>query len=153
MGGLIDLEQKGCELIGCWTHYMTLTFNLTHDLGLGFSRLLNFHIAISQEWEGQLTWNDKDVSLIQCCNLELVIWACHALQLTPNTVQCHYNAVNFLTNIHKRHHIARPLGRGMRCLLWTQNQIDILPQFLYLCMYYILILDCIITALDCTLAK
>ena len=30
-----------------------------------------------------------------------------------STVQCHYNAVNFLTNIHQRHPIARPSGRGM----------------------------------------
>ena len=30
-----------------------------------------------------------------------------------NTVRCHYNVINFLTNIHKRHPIARPLGRGM----------------------------------------
>ena len=27
MGGLIDMEQKGYEIIGCWTHYMTLTFD------------------------------------------------------------------------------------------------------------------------------
>ena len=33
------------------------------------------------------------------------------------TVRCRYNAVNFLTNIHKRHPIARPLGRGMGCIL------------------------------------
>ena len=32
------------------------------------------------------------------------------------TVRCRYNAVNFLTKIHKRHPIARPLGRGMVCL-------------------------------------
>ena len=31
----------------------------------------------------------------------------------PNTVRCHYNAVNFLTNIHERQSIARPLGRAM----------------------------------------
>ena len=42
------------------------------------------------------------------------------------TVWCHYNAVNFLTNTHKRHPIARPMG----CLLWIQHLIDILPQFL-----------------------
>ena len=46
------------------------------------------------------------------------------------TVRCCYNAVNFLTNIHKRHPIAHPLGRGMGWLLWIQHLIDILPQFL-----------------------
>ena len=28
-------------------------------------------------------------------------------------LKCHYNAVNFLKNIHKWHPIASPLGRGM----------------------------------------
>ena len=37
------------------------------------------------------------------------------------TVQCHYNAVDFLQNYHKRHPIARPLGRDMGCLLWVTN--------------------------------
>ena len=32
------------------------------------------------------------------------------------TVWCCYNMANFLTNIHKRHPIAGPLGRGMGCL-------------------------------------
>ena len=34
-----------------------------------------------------------------------------------STVQCCYNVVNFLENPHKRHPIARPLGRGMGCLV------------------------------------
>ena len=54
--------------------------------------------------------------------------------LLRNTVRCRYNAVNFLTNIHKRHPIARPLGRGMGCLLWIQRLIHILLQFLHLLM-------------------
>ena len=33
------------------------------------------------------------------------------------TVRCHYNAVNFLQNPHKRHPIARPFGRDMACIL------------------------------------
>ena len=65
------------------------------------------------------------------------------------TARCRYNAVNFLTNIHKRHPIARPLGRGMGCFLWVHHLIDILPQFLKLFMQYLTILDRVITALDC----
>ena len=64
------------------------------------------------------------------------------------TVQCRYNAVNFITNI-KKHPIARPFGRGIRCILWIQHLIDILPQFLQLFMQYLTILDRVITALDC----
>ena len=37
-GWQIDIERKVCELIGCQTHFVTLNFDLTHDLDLGFSR-------------------------------------------------------------------------------------------------------------------
>ena len=66
-------------------------------------------------------------------------------------MQCHYNTVTFLQNIHKRYPIARLSGRGMRCLLWVQPLIDILPQFLQWCVQYHVILDRVITALDCTI--
>ena len=65
------------------------------------------------------------------------------------TVWCRYNAVNFLTNIHKRHPIARPSGRGKGCLLWIQHLIDILSQFLQSFMQYLTILDLVITSLEC----
>ena len=78
----------------------------------------------------------------QGCNLKRVImWTHRSLvfkdKIMPlrrvissygNTVRCRYNVVTFLTNIHKRHPIARPLGRGMGCLLWIQHVIDTLPQ-------------------------
>ena len=59
--GLIDVKWKGSELIGYRADYMTLTFDHTHDLDLGVSRSES-EIALSQEWDGQLTWNIKDVS-------------------------------------------------------------------------------------------
>ena len=34
-----------------------------------------------------------------------------------HTVRCHYNAINFVTDIHKRYPISRLLGWGMGCLL------------------------------------
>ena len=40
---------------------MTLPFDQTHDLDLGVSKSES-EIALSQEWDGQLTWNGKDVS-------------------------------------------------------------------------------------------
>ena len=66
-----------------------------------------------------------------------------------NTVRCGFNAVNFITNIHKRHPMARPLGRGMGCLLWIQHLIDIMSQFLQLLVQNFTILDRVITAPDC----
>ena len=57
MGGPIDMEQKGCESIGCYTYFVTLSYDL--DLGFSWS---NFKSAVSWEWEGRLTWNQTDVS-------------------------------------------------------------------------------------------
>ena len=61
MGGPIDMERKGCESIGCYTHFVTLDFHLNIDLDLGFSRS-NFEKVVSQEWDGPLKWNERDVS-------------------------------------------------------------------------------------------
>ena len=57
MGGLIDMEQKGFESAECWTHVVTFNVHLFHD----FSRS-NFEKVVSQEWDGRLTWNERDVS-------------------------------------------------------------------------------------------
>ena len=57
MGGPINMERKGYELIGCYAYFVTLSY----DLDLGFSRS-NFETAVSKEWEGRLTWNERDVS-------------------------------------------------------------------------------------------
>ena len=61
MGWPIDMGWKGCESIECWTHVVTFNFPLTHDLDLGFSRW-NFEKVLSYEWDGRLTWNERDVS-------------------------------------------------------------------------------------------
>ena len=57
MAGSNDMEQKGYESIGCFSYFVTLSY----DLDLGFSRS-NFKNAVSREWEVQLTWNQTDVS-------------------------------------------------------------------------------------------
>ena len=57
MGGPIDMEWKGYEAVGWYTFFVTLSY----DLDLGFSRS-KFENAVSQEWEGQLTQNQRDVS-------------------------------------------------------------------------------------------
>ena len=40
------------------------------------------------------------------------------------TVQCLYKAVNFLPNLHKRHPIARPWGRGMGWVSFVSSTPD-----------------------------
>ena len=59
--GLIDVKWKGSELIGYWNDYMTLPFDHTLDLDLRVSRSES-EIDLSQKWNGQLTWNAKDVN-------------------------------------------------------------------------------------------
>ena len=72
MGGQIDMERKRFESAECWIHVVTLNLNvyLFHDLDLGFSRS-NFEKVVSQEWDGQLTWNERDVSRY---NVRLALW-------------------------------------------------------------------------------
>ena len=69
-----------------------------------------------------------------------------------STVRCRYNAVNFLPNPHEIHPIACPLGRGIVCNLWFDTLIYILLQSTQCRIRFCVILDRVITALDCTLA-
>ena len=57
MGGPINMEWKGYECIGCYTYFVTLSY----DLDIGFSRS-NFEIAVSQERECRSTRNEGDMS-------------------------------------------------------------------------------------------
>ena len=61
MGWLIDIDRKGCESIECWTYVVTSNVHLFHDLDLGFSRS-DFEKVVSQDWDGGLTWDKRDVS-------------------------------------------------------------------------------------------
>ena len=61
MGWPIDVELKGYESIDCLTHAVTFNVHLTHDFILGFS-MSNCEKIVSNEWDGRLTWNERDVS-------------------------------------------------------------------------------------------
>ena len=61
IGWPIDMERKGCESIECSTHFVIFNFDLNHDLDFGFSKS-NFEKVVSQQWDGRLTWNEKNVS-------------------------------------------------------------------------------------------
>ena len=61
MEGSIGMEQKGCESIGCYTHFVTFNFYLNHNPDLVFSRS-NFEKVLSQGWDGLLTWDERDVN-------------------------------------------------------------------------------------------
>ena len=58
--GLINVKWKRSELIWYWADCMTLPFDHTHDLDLGVE-IWRSEIALYQEWDGWLTWNEKGV--------------------------------------------------------------------------------------------
>ena len=59
-------DERWWDGIDCWAHYVTLTLELIHCFELGFSRIHHFQIAINQNWEGRLRWNNVDVSQRRC---------------------------------------------------------------------------------------
>ena len=59
MVGPIDVKQNTSD--GCLANCVTSNLRLSHDLDLWFSRS-NFELAISQEWESQLTWYGRDAN-------------------------------------------------------------------------------------------
>ena len=68
MAGLIDVKWKGSALAGYWVNYVTLTFDLTHDLDLGFFKIRIWNSCISGilglidvKWKGSQSigyWSD-----------------------------------------------------------------------------------------------
>ena len=81
-------------------------------------------------------------------SLYLVLSALWLADLT--TVRCRYNAVSFLHIPHNRHSIARPLGRGMGCLMWFSCLSHVLLLSVQRCVWNRDKLNRVITALDCT---
>ena len=130
MVGPIDVKRKGSASVGYRVQYVALTFDLTHDLDLGYfnvkfrnssisgivglidvkwkrgelfcnlilGRLYDLalwphpwpwprveisrsesEIALSQEWDGRLTWNEKDAShpfmTMTLTSMTMVGWA------------------------------------------------------------------------------
>ena len=77
-----------------------------------------------------------DMSVFECCLLYLqeIKDKCRSAlsdvgasdnfcDVSGSTVRCRYNAVNFLTNIHTRYPIARPLGQGEVCGVFCGSSI------------------------------
>ena len=68
MVGPIDVKQKGSALVGYWVQYVTLTFDLTHDIDLGHFKVKFQNSSISRivgligvKWTGsELIWSLAD---------------------------------------------------------------------------------------------
>ena len=102
-------------------------------------------------------WNWGNFSVHYAANGSLIIKICKNTldecthKHSTSTVQCRYNAVNFLPIPFKRHLIACPSGWGMGCLLWVQMLVNFLLLSVQQNLWYTM-LDRIMTALYCKLS-
>ena len=85
MGGPINTERKGYESIGYYAYFVTFSY----DLDLGFSRS-KFETDVSKEWEGRLTYSERDVSR-QDVRPTLWLWTV----TSPMTVTFDFQGQNF----------------------------------------------------------
>ena len=78
MVGWIDVKRKGSALVGYWVQYVTLTFDLTHDLNLGCLKVKFRNSSISRivglidvKWKGS----------------ESIVWPCPLTTLMTLTLE------------------------------------------------------------------
>ena len=123
-------------------HRLSITYIILYIL----PTLINQKDQMRGAWQIQAMEMHKDlrknISMhvnIGQCKYDILYYitmysTCHTNVVQPvsYTVRWRCNAVNFLTNIHERHPIARPSGRDMGCILWNHHLIDILPEILWL---------------------
>ena len=73
MVGLIDLKQKrGASVVGYWVTYVTLTFDLFHDIDLGFFEI-KFQNGCTLGIVIWLMWNEKKANQL---DTGLTVWSC-----------------------------------------------------------------------------
>ena len=56
MGGLIDMERKGYELIGCWTHYIGSLVQERRSSSVLAMELRLFALTHRYDFDPSLTW-------------------------------------------------------------------------------------------------
>ena len=88
---------------------------------LTFPMTLDFQINISQEWEGQFTWNKRDVSLIQCWIHYATLWDLK-YGLSPGLLHTWYQ-IHWQSNGLMQHcysfQLVGPLMGSPFCYLWA----------------------------------
>ena len=80
--------------------------------------------------------------------LETIIRLSQVYKVYPHSIRYHYKAVNYLEYSHSRHPISH--SRHPISLLWEQILIYVISELLHCGMKYLVKLDRIITAPDCT---
>ena len=139
---------------GFWTHWeidclfnslFRLTTETTYTLCI--TSLCERKPPMTGGFHSQRASNAKSGSM-PCSLYDLLIYF-DGLTSSTGTVRYRYNAVNYLTDVKKRHTTTLPLGRSMVFFLCAQTLIHIWLQSLQWCMQNYVTLDGVITALDC----
>ena len=91
-----------------------------------------WHLGVFYPWPANIWWYCRNWKTQEF--LHIALWWKSAIEnntkklimlgrflIVTHTGETLYNTVNFCWSTHKRHSIARPKGRGMRCLLWVQR--------------------------------
>ena len=74
MVGPIDVKRKGSASDGNWVQYVTLTFDLTHDLDLGCFKVTFRNSALRNCWSDWYKMKRKWVNMILGRLYDLVLW-------------------------------------------------------------------------------
>ena len=82
MVGPIDVKRKGGASVGYWVNYVTLTFDLTHDLDLWFFKV-KFQNSCIRGIVIWLMWNRKKANQL---NTGLTVWSCPLTTLMTLTL-------------------------------------------------------------------
>ena len=83
MVGPIDVKRKGSASIGYWVNYVTLTFDLTHDLDFKFFKVKFWNSCILRI-VGQICINEKEVNQLDA---GLTTWPCSLTTLMTLTLK------------------------------------------------------------------
>ena len=110
------MKWKGCKLIGYWDDCMTLPFDHTNDLDVEVSRSES-EIALSQKWNGRMTWNEKWVlhSWPWC-----IVWPWWGGQIYRKVTRVNYHVHMLSTYLDFTH---CPLGevKVIQCVIFWQS--------------------------------
>ena len=107
-----------------WIYYISLTWNRLWSIKPPSPT--NYIDEHSEAWKYKIPISQKPNILHTLIFPSYMCQWTRAL-LVQTTVWCHYNAVNFLQNPHKKHPTACQLGQGMGYFLWFHVLIHILP--------------------------
>ena len=118
----IGQKRKWYKLKQCWTHYMTLTFDLPMTLTLDFQgqifQLLYFRKGLSAGHEIKGIWIDKMLDPLYDLDLESHLWLCVGCPRLLCSQPDLHNLVELMLNKLNERAVWDCVLAKIRCQLW-----------------------------------